>query len=228
MTATTSATTAASVATVATTATAASAASFASEQGVETNRKLSKTTTTAVVKKTFKRVEKIQKPFLGIETKTPWGVVLKPIPRGRSAETESQVETTTSQVLELAEIRSSEPQQAAYKRVTTSEVKAEQKQLPKPEPKPEPKPKPVPKLPIICIEEEVCCLLCILDPNSQKCPADFLPLCLIQFRLWINIGNHSIIHPWWLPYQCLLLLSTVSIPRRLFRVSTRGRNPRVV
>ena len=217
MTATTSA---ASVATVATTATAASAASFASEQGVETNRKLSKTTTTAVVKKTFKRVEKIQKPFLGIETKTPWGVVLKPIPRGRSAETESQVETTTSQVLELAEIRSSEPQQAAYKRVTTSEVKAEQKQLPKPEPKPEPnpepkpepKPKPVPKLPIICIEEEVCCLLCILDPNSQKCPADFLPLSLIQFRLWINLGNHSILHPWWLPFQCLILLSTVSIP----------------
>ena len=76
-----------------------------------------------MVKKTIKTVENTHKPFLSVDTKTPWGVVLKPIPRGKSTEKSEKTDVLVSDMTEIEPLESSK---VSFKRVT---VKERQQQL---------------------------------------------------------------------------------------------------
>ena len=116
---------------------------FSSDQEVEKKTKLSQ----KVFQKTIRKTQQGGKPepVLSIETKTPWGVVLKPVIRGRFAASEQQVEKTDIFAFEKTEIKSFKPLNVAFKKVPIQESKAVEKQ---------------PELietavPTICIESEV-------------------------------------------------------------------------
>jgi hypothetical protein len=116
---------------------------FSSDQEVEKKTKLSQ----KVFQKTIRKTQQGGKPepVLSIETKTPWGVVLKPVIRGRFAASEQQVEKTNIFAFEKTEIKSFKPLNVAFKKVPIQESKAVEKQ-----------PESIETaVPTICIESEV-------------------------------------------------------------------------
>ena len=115
------------------------------DQGVEKKHKLShaaSTTTTTNVgvgsqQQTLKRVSvsstggettlKKTSGFLALETMTPWGVVLKPVIRGRFAD-QQEVEKSDSISFEKTQIKSLEPSKMTLKKVSRKETKIVEKQ----------------------------------------------------------------------------------------------------
>ena len=114
--------------------------------------KLSQTVFQKTIKKAQQGGEPPTKPpaLLSLETKTPWGVVLKPVIRGRFAASEKQVEKTDIFAFQKTEIKSFEPIVVSFKKVTIKESKAVDKQ-------PEPiLVEPIETvIPTICIQPEV-------------------------------------------------------------------------
>jgi len=85
-------------------------------------------------------VEKKHKLFLALETMTPWGVVLKPVIRGRFAD-QQEVEKSDTIMFEKSQLKSIEPSKITLKKVSRKETQIVEKQaeLKPVEKQPEPK-----------------------------------------------------------------------------------------
>ncbi len=130
------------------------------DQGVEKKHKLSHaastaTTTTTNVgvgsqQQTFKRVSvsstggestlRKTSGILALETMTPWGVVLKPVIRGRFAD-QQEVEKSDTIMFEKSQLKSIEPSKITFKKISRKETQIVEKQaeLKPVEKQPEPK-----------------------------------------------------------------------------------------
>ncbi len=137
------------------------------DQGVEKKHKLSHAASTTTTTKTNVGVGSQQQTlrkvsvsstggestlkktsgFFALETKTPWGVVLKPVIRERFAD-QQEVEKSDSILFEKTQIKSLEPSKITLKKVSRKETRIVEKQAEfKPVEKEQPELKPIEKHP---------------------------------------------------------------------------------